>query len=268
MKNALAVLFLLLAAACCAGVQRVPQETIAVADMLFSTVAVESTINGHEVISDPVTGAWVEGPKVDIGRIGSGVVYWKTFGLWEDHGTWRVGIKSKILTAQHVLEAPNPGEVVDGTGPYENKKIRIDSVSFVVRTRSGAICGLKPLTRGDNASGDVATALVDCDAGQIADIAIQLPPVGSRIYISGHPTGVRPAVVTEGFLSGRSSAGFIVTSAPVLGGSSGGAIWYNGQVISILVRVNTAFHHVSYGVPLAVVQLRILGFSANEPPEF
>ena len=236
--------FLMMAVGCCNPSAALRGERDQITDELDSTVQIMVEVSGTLKVKDPITGEDLELP-VEAGWVGSGVVYDKSLGLTSP-------IKSKILTANHVLEAPKPGDVLQGPmGP-----VTIDAVLMTVRTRSGKTCELTPLVLASSDTEDVATGEADCDAGRVAEIASSVPAVGERVVVTGHPQGVFPSIITEGFVSGWMN-GYLMISAGAFGGNSGGPVWHDGKVIGLLVRGSVRYHHISLVVPLKSVHERI-----------
>lgn len=248
MNKTLAVLSALMftATACsCASVNGVVVgEQARLQDELASTVQIEVQISATLKAVDPDTQQVVEVP-MSTGWVGSGFVYEKTLGLTGP-------VMSKILTANHVLEAPAAGDELD----TPLGKVHIDAVLMVVKTHTGKTCELQPLKLGVSDTHDVATGLALCDAGKVAKIASSVPEEGARVIVTGHPQGIWPAVITEGFVSGWYN-GYLLISNGVYGGNSGGPVWYNGEVVGILVRSSEKYHHISLSVPLSEVLKRI-----------
>ena len=223
---------------CCCATVRPQVDEEAVRDMLESTVQIEVEVAASVKIGDQelsVTESWA----------GSGVVYEKTSGLVAP-------IESKILTANHVLEAPSVGDEID----TPVGKAHVDAVLMVVRTRRGLTCELEPLVLGVSDTRDVATGLAHCDAGRVAPIAKARPADGATVFVSGHPLGVPVAVVTDGLVSGWMD-GYLLISAAAAPGNSGGPVWYNGEVIGLLVRGAPRYPHISLVTPLKSVLERI-----------
>lgn len=243
MKKYLALLSALFLSCSCATVSNRPSSTD-IDLMLQSTVQIVVEVSGSLLIKDPETGEQLELP-VSQAWVGSGVVYDKTSGLTSP-------VTSKILTANHVLEAPALGSMV----PTPLGPVRIDAVLMVVRTYHGQTCELQPLVLGENTTEDVATGLALCDAGRVASIARRVPAKGSEVIVTGHPQGVPVAIVTPGYVSGWMN-GYLLISAGAFGGNSGGPVWFNGEVIGLLVRGSPRYHHISLVVPLKAVHERI-----------
>lgn len=239
---ALALMSLLLACSC-ATVNSSTKESSEISDMLDSTVQVEVDILATLILRDS-QGRTAEIP-VDQGWKGSGVVYSKSGGITGP-------VTSKILSANHVLDVPKVGstkETMFGT-------LRVDAVLMSIRTRDGRACLLDPLVLGVTDTRDVATGIAYCDAGKVAPIARSVPPAGAKVYVVGHPLGIEMSIATEGYVSGWLD-GYLLTSAPAVGGNSGGAVWYNGQVIGLLVRASGEYPHISLTTPLKSVLERI-----------
>lgn len=206
--------------------------------MLASTVQVHVSVRGFMVLGE------LRVPRED-NWVGSGVVYEKTLGLLEP-------VQSKILTANHVLDKPNPGDAVSTpSGTFFVKEVELS-----ISTRDGQVCRLEPLTMGTNDTEDVATAVAFCDAGRVARLGSRSPAPGSRVFVAGHPLGFPGAIVTDGYVSGWLQ-GYMLISAPTAGGSSGGPIFHNGEVVGLLVRGVPKYPHISLGASLGSVLRRV-----------
>lgn len=178
---------------------------------------------------------------------GSGVVYEKSSGATGP-------VTSKILSANHVLGAYKVGDLILTEGGFGF----VTGVSFKVLTRDGRTCGLHVLKLGpDSNIHDTATGEADCDAGHVAKIADRVPPEGARVYVVGHPLGIDHTLVTEGLVSTWGFGGYLLVSAPATHGNSGGPVFYNGEVIGLLVRGSDSYNNISLVVPLKSVLDRI-----------
>ena len=218
-----------------------------VQEMMQTTVRVNVKIAGTAYILDG--DKTVEYPFLD-GWSGSGVVYDKSTGAMGP-------VRSKILSANHVLEVPAVGsyEPVTFWGVELGRK-RIEAVEITITTNDGRTCDLEVLVLGVDDHRDVATAEADCDAGRVARIALAVPARGDRIFISGHPLGVPKAMVTEGYVSDWWMK-YLLVSAGAYGGNSGGPVFYNGEVIGLLVRGSPRYSNISLVTPLEQVWKRI-----------
>lgn len=244
MKNWLVVLFLFLASCGCAGTQREPGSA-GVTDVLEATVFVHVHISGTIIMQIDADHALAGPSGVSGSWTGTAVVYEKL----------RDGEKvdSLLLSAHHVLELPAVGDLIDHGG----LKMRVDEVSMKVITRTGLSCDAEPLALGDHASHDVATAIAHCDAGLALPIAGIPPPVGAKVYSAGHPGGIEPAIVVDGYFSGWTDDGYMISSVPAFGGSSGSALVYRGRIVGIIARVYPSFTNVSLSTSLEHVQKRV-----------
>jgi hypothetical protein len=127
---------------------------------------------------------------------------------------------------------------------------------MTIRTFDGRTCELTPLKLGVADHRDTATAQASCYAGRIAKVATSSPVRGSKVFVVGHPASLELPIVTEGYVAGDKD-GYVYLSAPVYGGNSGGPVFYRGEVVGILVRVDIRYHHISLMVPLEQLLLRI-----------
>lgn len=234
---------LVLLCSCAAGgkaLASAPQESD-VREMMASTVRIEVDIT--------VAVKTREGDRLVRGSaFGSGVVYEKSSGLTGP-------VTSKILSANHVLGSYKLDDLVlleEGVG-------FVTKLDFKVLTRDGRTCKLKILNLGpDQNTHDTATGEADCDAGHVAKIAKQTPPEGAKVFIVGYPLGIDHTLVTEGFVSDWAFGGYLQISAPATHGNSGGPVFYNGEVIGLLVRGSDEFHNISLVVPLQSVLDRVI----------
>lgn len=231
MRLAFALGLSLLLACSPVRLQALPAPTSSPADMLAATVQIMVQVTGTHLPT---------GEQVDFEWVGSGVVYDKQ------------GDRSRILTANHVVDAPVVGAVLEtDMGP-----VKIDTVTMVLRTQAGEICNLVPLVLGVDDYRDVATAEADCDAGAVATIATQNPASGDRVYVAGHPLGIPVAVVTEGYVGGWID-GYLLISAAAAPGNSGGPAFVDGQVVGLLVRGSGRYSHLSLLAPLQEILIRL-----------
>lgn len=81
-------------------------------------------------------------------------------------------------------------------------------------------------------------------------LAISMPDVNSKVYVSGYPLGIFNigySPMFYGFYAGR--IGFdVVFSLPAIGGLSGGGIYNEyGDLIGVLTKTLVEFNHLSFG---------------------
>jgi S1-C subfamily serine protease len=227
--------------------------------MMDSTVQVHVTL-AQTLIQEPdedEVDAGVTKPKETPemgGWTGSGVVAGK---VTDPDGKTR----SLIISANHVLETPAIGSIeplkLEFLGmELDLGSIRTDAVVMTITTEDGRSCELKPLKLGSSDEHDVATAVAMCDAGRVAKIATSSPIKGEKVTVLGHPHGVDVTMITEGYVAGYDH-GYLLSSAPVAGGNSGGPMFYNGEVVGIVVRVDRSYPHISLAIPADEIQRRL-----------
>lgn len=207
--------------------------------MMASTVQINVTL--------AITLIRADGTEIPLplqGWTGSGVIYDKA-------GGWINPISSKILTANHVLETPRVGEEQAGALGI----LHVDAVLISVTGYNGRSCELTPVKLGVSDYRDVATGTAQCDLGPVAPIASRLPPIGGKVVVTGHPLGVKQIITTEGIFAGWYGQ-YMMTSAPITHGNSGGPVWYNGEVVGLAVR-GTDYPNLSIVAPLEQVLERI-----------
>ncbi len=222
--------------------------------MMESTVQVHVEIKATLFQEDEESGQ-TKTKEIEDGWVGSGVVY-------ENDGS-----RSLILSANHVLETPAVGSIEDLKINFFGMEInlgkkRIDSVKITMSTSEGRTCNLTPLELGHDDWRDTATAVADCDAGRVARISKSTPARGEKVYVSGHSLGVPLALVTEGYVSGfwhidDELGTYLMVSAGAAGGNSGGPVFYNGEVIGLLVRGTPRYPNISLVTPLESVLTRL-----------
>lgn len=253
----LSLLFVLLLGCASTGTFSEPHRAYQVSDMMASTVKIFAVVKYQQVLSsDPGAGTPpILSPEIDSEKhVGSGVVYARR--------TWPLPVTSRILTANHVLDVPTVGEIVNRPVKFagitiEELKYQVVAVELTAITYDDQVCALVPLTKGDNEDGDVVTAELDCDAGVPVQVADAEPKPGDKVFIVGHPLGIPVPLVTEGYLAGVSPNNFLVSSAPASTGNSGGAMFFRGQIVGILTRVASAYDHITFSVRPEKIRARI-----------
>lgn len=212
--------------------------------MMASTVRLQITVKYTQLSKDDNQS--IEKPDTETWS-GSGVVYDKTN---QKDGP----VRSRILSANHVLKTPVVGTIEDDSVMFLGIEIplgkrRVDAVKIELQTADGRTCNVKVLALGSSDQHDTATAEADCDAGQVAKFATAVPVMGEKVFISGYPMGVLLPMLTEGYVSGWMD-GYLLTSAAAYGGNSGGPVFYNGKVIGLLVRGSREYPHLTLVVSL------------------
>lgn len=193
------------------------------------------------------------------GWSGSGVVYDKT-----DRA--KGPVRSRILSANHVLETPEVGSIKDDVINFFGMEMnlgkkRIDAVKITLQTADGRTCNVKALALGSTDQHDTATAEADCDAGRVAELGTAMPVMGQKVFVAGYSLGVKLPMLTEGYVSGWMD-GYLLTSAPAYGGNSGGPVFHDGKVIGLLVRGSPVYPNLTLTASLEECLRRI----AETPP--
>lgn len=92
---------------------------------------------------------------------------------------------------------------------------------------------------------------------------------GDKVFIVGGPLGIFP-MITEGYVGQTNSSGSpnpftngkLLVSGIIGKGNSGGPVLNErGEVIGVIVMVNTTYNHIAYAVPLK----RIKDFLSQQP---
>lgn len=231
-------LFVLAACACATTGKQVKAEA-EVRDMMASVVQIHVEIALTAVVGDQ------EIPLDPMGWTGSGVIYDRAGGIVSPP-------HSLVLTANHVLEAPEIGY----TEEFPLGVIRVDAVLITVTSADGKTCEMATRVLGVNDHRDVAIGEAMCELGPTAKIADSVPPMGAKVFIVGHPLGFPNTMVTEGYFSGWWNE-YMVASAPIVGGNSGGPVFYNGEIVGLAVRGTDRYHNLSIIAPLGQILERI-----------
>lgn len=231
-----------------------PTAATSVVEMMDSSIQIHVKIQATLILEDDEDKDNIVEMPVEDGWVGSGVVYDKSSG--------KLGpVHSRILSANHVLETPKVGSektiFLEFFGvQIPLGRLRIDSVQIVANNADGKVCNVEPLVLGSSDQHDVATAEIDCDIGRVAKIGSMAPSKGDKVTVVGYPLGVPLPVVTDGVVSGWLD-GYLLTSAPAYGGNSGGAVFYNGEVIGLLVRGSRDYPHITLTTSLEEILTRI-----------
>jgi hypothetical protein len=243
----LLVAFLSLVTLSCSTIrqQLLEEEAQLRRDMIDQTVKVEATLS---VIEPPLVSKFKQllGEKSDGQNVVtsncSGFVAAKSDGLFRKPRTL-------IVSANHCLNV-GPGTVLDDGS-------LVTSVIFTVKDSVGRECSLTPILLGGDKADDVATGVADCDVGRVARLAPAVPQRQEEVYISGHPMGVYPGLITNGFYAGWYD-GYLLTSAPAWGGNSGGPVYNTeGEVVGVMSRRSGSYSHMSMAAPLGEVKKKI-----------
>lgn len=156
---------------------------------------------------------------------------------------------SLIATAHHCLDVAPGTELEDGSV--------VTAVLFVAKDSAGRECEMTPILLGGYGPNDVATGVASCDLGSTATLADAVPQRQEQVYISGHPLGVYPGLITTGYMSGWLN-GWLLLSAPAWGGNSGGPVYNSeGEVVGLLVRGSREYSNLTLAAPLGELQDRI-----------
>lgn len=157
--------------------------------------------------------------------------------------------ESLILSVAHVT---NPDQVELRTTPIGFYFFIIDKVELSIEKLDGSVCEAASVI--SNSKKDISVIRSKCIAGTVAEIAKELPPVGSNIIISGAALGFHPPnifIVVDGRYMGiDNDSGEEITTAAVAGGHSGSGVFYRGKIVGILTKRTIKYEHISFCVSL------------------
>jgi S1-C subfamily serine protease len=214
-------------------------------EAMSSTVKIYTKITGHRTNLASVLGieaSMPEGTKEKSESkswTGSGVVVRNNFDKKE----------SLILSVAHVTHPQKTTLEVDESGFYFFK---IDTIEMTVERLDGEKCAAFPMA--GNEKQDLSVIKSSCIAGQAAELADKLPPVGASVMISGAALGFHPKgifVVTDGRYMGiEEESGEEIITLPSAPGHSGSGIFYKGKVIGLLSKRTVHYEHISICVSL------------------
>lgn len=163
------------------------------------------------------------------------------------------GLESLVLTAAHVCHVEDAIELPFGLPslPVVSSEIRILNSAG---TRMVARVVKKDMVH------DVCVLAVSGRAGEVATIARKNPPVGAKIVHAGAPTGTygrHLGVVIDGRYAGLESMDdgvlMVAMSVPAAGGSSGGGVYYRGELFAVLVLASSPNANITWAVELTHV---------------
>jgi hypothetical protein len=111
---------------------------------------------------------------------------------------------------------------------------------------------------------DLALLRSKCWLPASSDVGLYEPPAGARVVNVAYPLGVEFPVMTEGFLTvtihGGRLDGLVIGSFPVLPGSSGSPVFYEGAVVGIVSRgTPSSNHHIAMSASWASIRTFLAG---------
>ena len=214
-------------------------------EAMSSTVKIYTKITGHRTNLASVLGvnaSMPEGTKEKSESkswTGSGVVVRNNFNKKE----------SLILSVAHVTHPQKVTLEFDESGFYFFK---IDTIEMIVERLDGEKCSAFPMA--GNEKQDLSVIKSSCIAGEAAELADKLPPVGASVMISGAALGFHPKgifVVTDGrYMGVEEESGEEIITLPSAPGHSGSGIFYKGKVIGLLSKRTVHYEHISICVSL------------------
>jgi len=252
----ISLLMLLLMCSSLSCIRRFPDpEGRDARDMMSQTVKVAVSILGMHLTKDEE--GKISGKPMVIGWTGSGVIV--------DIDKHKGKGESLIMTAAHVSNIP---EVIPEFGEDgQVKSLFLTKIAIItVETLDGRTCESESIYSDPEHDLGVIRSL--CIAGNKAELADELPPLGAMVTTSGAGLGYHPRgtfVVTDGRYVGMEDGedpGVVVT-LPAVGGHSGSGIFYRGKVFSILTRRAIRFEHIVMGTELRYLKLALEGARGN-----
>jgi hypothetical protein len=233
----------LVSSSCIKRVDNFSEEGYDARQAMRSTVKIMATVTGHKVniVQKPDSDEFIEedGGVEKISWSGSGVVVENDSDRNE----------SLILSAAHVTTI---GEKKSLHFEEDLHFFVPESISLTVETLDGTKCIAEPLIANEKA--DVSAVISKCIAGTPARMAKELPPVGAFVMVSGAALGFHPPgifIVTDGRYMGINvETNEEVLTLPIVGGHSGSAVFYKGEIFGIVSKRMVRFEHTSLCVSL------------------
>jgi len=206
--------------------------------MMSQTVKVSVNIRGVTILKG-------ENDEAIISDSASG---WTGSGVVIASDSKRGKGESLVMTAAHITSIP--AVLNDG---FSTLVVR--SSAIVVTTLDGAEC--LATTVYEDVPNDVSVIRTSCVAGEVAEIATSMPPVGAFVSTSGAALGIHPMymfVVTDGRYVGSEDGfdGQTFLTLPAASGHSGSGVFYRGKVFGIISK-KYEFEHAVLAVRLASV---------------
>lgn len=217
--------------------------------MMSSSVKIEVTVIGtlikqvgENAEGEPIL--QVESEKI-ISWTGSGVV------VANDLTKGGKG-QSLVMSAAHVTNVPALIPGFDEEGNINSLFITDASIQSV-QLLDGSYCDSEEIWADVDL--DVGVIKTSCIAGTVAPLALDLPPVGAMVSVSGAGLGIHPKgvfLVTDGRYVGSDDGfdGQLIVTLPVAPGHSGSGLFYKGHIFGIVSRRTVNFEHVTLAVSL------------------
>lgn len=158
-------------------------------------------------------------------------------------------VESLVLTAHHVCHIPNTVRV--SVFPYP---LNVVGGDLSITNSAGDIMHAETIFEDE--TNDLCVLKVHGNAGKVAKIANNMPPVGARIIHAGAPTrtyGRHLGVVVDGRYAGIENIGkqsVVAMALPIEPGSSGGGMYYDGQLFATLNWSSGRGGNMSWGAKL------------------
>jgi hypothetical protein len=161
------------------------------------------------------------------------------------------GVKSLILTAGHVCRVPF--QVEDSSSPTQfvivkRSEMRVENLQGKLFKAEILFYSMQP---------DICAISVFGDAGQLVELADDVPPKGAIVQNVGSPNSFKGPDVF--FMSDGRYLGEIglmgamkeAVSNPIWPGLSGSGLFYKGKVFGIVTNVDKEFEHIGFADTLA-----------------
>lgn len=156
---------------------------------------------------------------------------------------------SLVMTAAHVC---HNDEMIDISGFV----LKILSRTIVIETTDGRML-LATVVYSDT---DADVCFLDAvgDAGNVASLSSEIPPIGGKIVYAGAPAGLWGkglVPIFVGIYAGlvpesedEIAPGYMMFTIPVTGGSSGSGAFYRGKLIGMITATHREFREIGYAV--------------------
>ena len=179
----------------------------------------------------------------------------------------KTGVESLVVTASHVCHTFEI-ETKEMDTIFGKVKITAKTKSIVMKVMTSHGDELEASTLFDDERNDMCILRVIGRAGKVATLADSMPEAGARLIHTGAPMtlfGDGLGAVVDGRSMGILKFGeswYLGMMLATRGGSSGGPVWYNGEVVGTLVLGSVPDGNITFAIEVdhirsALIEARV-----------